>query len=606
MTAAKISCERNWEVRKLSEMENTAAVRRGGSVWRSNSSFGPFRRRLFRLRTFLGNFFYHVGSEAEYQLVRTGRLLRQLGRLLLRLLRLIFAPVEGGVARAAKEVRRDLGAPVRRVHSGFSHIRELVADERKNGAGHAAAMALRYLASGVRRYAYLGKDLLYYLLPLAAGAVFVLTVVRVLGSQFVLRVEYNDKVMGYVNQEMVYDEAIRIVQNQIVYTGHDQEWKIQPSFSLTMAEDRQLADSQMLVDAILQNSGAEIVEAVGLYVDDRFYGATTEIDQFEQAIESLKEPYAAMYPGAEIGFVQNLELREGVYLTESIEPYQQLESLLHQQVQGQRNYTVQAGDTPYTIAGANDITLADLYALNPQLENGNYLVSGMNLVIGQAVPFLQVKAVVTSVEQQPIAYEIQTEYTSNLTFGAQKVVQQGVEGQQNVTYETTYIDGQAVSKVQVGDPVVLSEPVPEVRQMGIYRAADGTIIKPGNGIMMFPIAYSGYKGMSRGYSGPLLPAHNGLDLTGYVGTPIYAAQSGIVVKAVRSNTGYGVHVEIDHGGGIHTLYGHCKALAVSVGQVVEQGDVIAYLGSTGWSTGPHCHFEVIVNGVRRDPMNYLG
>ena len=539
-------------------------------------------------------------------MVRALRLLRQLGRLGLQLLRLVFAPMGRGVTRVVRGVKEELDAPVRRAHSGFSHIRELVADERKNGLAHALGMALRYLASGIRRYAYLAKDLLYYLLPLAAGAVFVLTVVRVLGSQFVLKVEYQDKVMGYVDHESVYDEAVQIVQNQIVYTGHGQEWEINPSFSLTIAEDQELSDSQTLVDAILQSSGAEIVEAVGLYVDGQFYGATTEVEAFENAIEEIKAPYEAQYPGAQIGFVEELELRNGVYLTESIENYQELEALLHQEVQGQRSYVVQQGDTPSSIAGANDITLADLYALNPQLDNGNYMMPGMTLVIGQAVPFLQVKAVVTSVETEPIAFETQTEYTSNLAFGAQRILQDGVEGQKDVTYETTYIGGQAVSKVQVGDPVILSEPVPEIREMGIYRAADGTIIKPGNGVMMFPVDYSGYRGMSRGYSGPRLPAHNGLDLTGYTGTPIYAAQSGIVVKAVRSYSGYGIHVEIDHGGGIHTLYGHCSGLAVSVGQVVEQGDLIAYLGSTGWSTGPHCHFEVIVDGIRRDPMNYLG
>ena len=86
----------------------------------------------------------------------------------------------------------------------------------------------------------------------------------------------------------------------------------------------------------------------------------------------------------------------------------------------------------------------------------------------------------------------------------------------------------------------------------------------------------------------------------------YAAQSGVVTYAGQTRGGYGIHVILNHGGGVQTLYGHCSGLAVSVGQVVEQGQLIAYVGSTGWSTGPHCHFEVIVNGVRRDPMNYLG
>ena len=587
------------EVYKLSGMEHTVPAPQAGG-WNS-----PLRRRLFRLRTFLGELFYRIGSAAEYQVVLAGRVLRDAGGFLARCAKLLLGPTVQAGAAALRGAGEDLAAPVRRVRSGAGHIRQAMAAERENGAGAMLAAAVRYLASGVHRYGYLGKNLLYYLLPLGAGAVFVFTVAHVLGSQFALAVEYRGKVVGYVDQASVYEEAAQIVQNQLVYTGHDQEWTMNADFTMTVANGEQLSNSQMLVDAILRSSGAEITEAVGLYVNGQFYGATTMGDQLEAAIEAIKQPYREQYPGAEIGFVEDLELRHGVYLTESIRSYQDLESLLHQEVQGQRSYTVQDGDTPYDIAGRNDVTLADLYALNPQLDNGNYMMPGMELVIGQAVPFLQVKAVVTTVEREPIAYETETEYTTDLAFGVQRTLQQGVEGQKDVTYETTYVGGQVESKVQVGEPTVISEPVNEVVQMGVYLSSDGTVIKPGNGIMMFPIG-AGYKGMSRGYSGPLLPAHNGLDLRGYVGTPIYAAQSGVVVKAVRSYSGYGIHVEIDHGGGIHTLYGHCSGLAVTTGQVVNQGDLIAYVGSTGWSTGPHCHFEVIVNGVRRDPMNYLG
>ena len=90
------------------------------------------------------------------------------------------------------------------------------------------------------------------------------------------------------------------------------------------------------------------------------------------------------------------------------------------------------------------------------------------------------------------------------------------------------------------------------------------------------------------------------------GTPIYAAASGVVTYAGQTAGGYGIHVQIDHGGGVQTLYGHCSALAVSYGQYVSQGQVIAYVGSTGNSTGNHCHFEVIVNGTRVNPAPYIG
>ena len=98
--------------------------------------------------------------------------------------------------------------------------------------------------------------------------------------------------------------------------------------------------------------------------------------------------------------------------------------------------------------------------------------------------------------------------------------------------------------------------------------------------------------------------HSGLDIGGDYGLPIHAAQGGVVSHAGWIG-GYGNTVMIDHGGGIVTLYGHNESLAVDVGQYVNQGDVIAYCGSTGNSTGPHCHFEVRLDGEPVSPYNYL-
>ena len=98
--------------------------------------------------------------------------------------------------------------------------------------------------------------------------------------------------------------------------------------------------------------------------------------------------------------------------------------------------------------------------------------------------------------------------------------------------------------------------------------------------------------------------HSGIDIGVDTGTPIMAADSGVVVEADWLG-GYGYAVVIDHGNGLSTLYGHNSELAVSPGQSVQQGQGIAYAGSTGYSTGPHCHFEVRVDGSPVDPMGYL-
>ncbi|WP_119339328.1 peptidoglycan DD-metalloendopeptidase family protein [Meiothermus hypogaeus] len=99
--------------------------------------------------------------------------------------------------------------------------------------------------------------------------------------------------------------------------------------------------------------------------------------------------------------------------------------------------------------------------------------------------------------------------------------------------------------------------------------------------------------------------HTGIDLAAPTGTPIYAARAGQVDTAGWSRFGYGLHVILDHGGAQETLYGHMSRIAVRPGQWVARGDLIGYVGSTGWSTGPHLHFEVRVGGAARNPLAYL-
>ncbi len=98
--------------------------------------------------------------------------------------------------------------------------------------------------------------------------------------------------------------------------------------------------------------------------------------------------------------------------------------------------------------------------------------------------------------------------------------------------------------------------------------------------------------------------HQAIDIANHIGTPIYAADDGTIIKAGWS-TGYGNNIVIDHGNGMETRYAHLSKFDVSVGDQVVKGQQIGEMGSTGWSTGPHVHFEVIINGVKYNPLNYL-
>ena len=100
--------------------------------------------------------------------------------------------------------------------------------------------------------------------------------------------------------------------------------------------------------------------------------------------------------------------------------------------------------------------------------------------------------------------------------------------------------------------------------------------------------------------------HKGMDLEGKVGDPIHAAADGVVLRSDFDGGGYGNVVDIDHGNGYITRYGHASKLMVKVGDLVHAGDTIALVGATGHATGPHLHFEVWINGAPVNPQPYLG
>lgn len=124
-----------------------------------------------------------------------------------------------------------------------------------------------------------------------------------------------------------------------------------------------------------------------------------------------------------------------------------------------------------------------------------------------------------------------------------------------------------------------------------------------NGKLDYPTSYrtisAGYPNYSSG------KYHGGIDFPCPTGTKVCAAADGKVIAAKELNYSYGHYIIIDHGNGLTTLYAHNSKLLVGVGDYVTKGQAIAYSGSTGNSTGPHCHFEVRVNGVRVNPENYL-
>ena len=126
-----------------------------------------------------------------------------------------------------------------------------------------------------------------------------------------------------------------------------------------------------------------------------------------------------------------------------------------------------------------------------------------------------------------------------------------------------------------------------------------------------PVSNSDLKRIASGFGYRIDPVyktvkyHSGLDFAAPQGTPIYATANGVIRTASNLGTGYGNHVVINHGYGYETLYGHMFRIKVKPGQRVKRGEIIGWVGSTGKSTGPHCHYEVHKNGTKLDPVYFF-
>lgn len=143
-------------------------------------------------------------------------------------------------------------------------------------------------------------------------------------------------------------------------------------------------------------------------------------------------------------------------------------------------------------------------------------------------------------------------------------------------------------------------------ELAAYRIENGRIIKGITVPSLWPVqgrVTSEFSVRNDPFTGARV-SHKGMDIAVATGTPVAAAADGTVVIA-RWSDSFGYYVRIDHGSGIETIYGHNSALNCRAGQKVAAGQIIAYSGSTGYSTGPHVHYEVLVNGTQVNPRSYL-
>lgn len=255
-------------------------------------------------------------------------------------------------------------------------------------------------------------------------------------------------------------------------------------------------------------------------------------------------------------------------------------------------YTVQPGDCIGCIAAKFDISADVIYENNPWIKD-DMIKEGDQLDLTVRQPELTVKTVEDVTEKVAIEPAVEVQKNSVMRVGESKVIREGTQGSKNVTYRVVKENGVVVSE-QVIDQEVTKEAVSKIVVKGTK-----VVRGEGSGTFAWPVSDAS---ISSGYGSRWGRTHKGIDLTG--NKSIMAADDG-VVEFVGTKSGYGNTIVINHKNGYETLYGHLKSFNVEEGDIVEKGDVIAVMGSTGRSTGVHLHFEIHKNGSIKNPLNFL-
>jgi len=260
-------------------------------------------------------------------------------------------------------------------------------------------------------------------------------------------------------------------------------------------------------------------------------------------------------------------------------------------------YVVQPGDTPIGIAKKLDIPLELIYLKNQDhkdLINRDLIRVGDVLDLTMQQPAVTIETVERVVETIAVQYETIYEEDPTMRKGQTQTLREGVKGVKQVTFLLTKVNGLLMQEEAV-DEVVLEEPVPAIVKRGTK-----VVLGEGTGKFAWPVVNPT---VSSNYGKRWGRQHKGIDITSK-NKSILAADTGKVIYA-GFKSDYGNHIIIDHQNGYKTLYAHLSKMDVKKGDIVEKGDKIGTMGTTGRSTGVHLHFEVIVNGVSKNPRSYL-
>ena len=453
--------------------------------------------------------------------------------------------------------------------------------------------------AGGQRRSYFEEKLQLHPVAFLSGAVCIAAAAVVL-SLYTLGTEvfYDGVDLGVVSSGRAAAQTVAQLEDVTRATVGDADYTVDESLletRLGVYSRRSMVSTETLLEELGDEVG--LVEFANvLYVDGEKVVATTRSGALEDLLEQLKLGYETA-DTVNAYFVEEVDIRQEYVESSYVMNLGYIAEILNETKEGEVTYTVTSGDSYYSIAEKYGLSVEDLMKLNLGYDP-KILRVGDVLTISNAVPYLTVVNVERQRYVQDVPYQVEYTDDASMYQGEYKVTSPGVYGKADMTANVTYINGEETEREVVAS-VTLSQPVTEQQLRGTKERPTwyptGSFSWPCTGILTSRFGYRSLLGSTY---------HSGIDIGNSYGTSIYASDGGTVTYSGWMS-GYGYLIIIDHGNGYQTYYGHNSSLVASLGQKVHKGQLIARMGSTGRSTGNHCHFGIKLNGTFVNPLNYL-
>lgn len=439
-----------------------------------------------------------------------------------------------------------------------------------------------------------------------AGPAIFLTLALALTSTAVISHMYSPCVavsvdgvdMGLIQSRQLVEEAeARVESRASRILGYDYTLEQEVTFEPQIALSEEISTVSS-VETYLFDQIGEVMQTSVISVNGQVLGATDHAEELSALLDSISSAYVNENT-VSVNFVENVEVSRQYSPTDDILEISSIAEILTSNTEEQVDYVVQSGDTFSGIAYRLDMSMKELQALNPDVDIDRLQI-GQVLTVSQAVPFLSVRTIDNVTYEGAVDFEVERIPDDTMYQGNSKIITEGVEGSAIYNADVTYVNGTEQDRV-INSMEVLTEPVTQVVKYGTKERpktmATGTFRWPVSGTIT---SNYGTRYIFGSYS-----FHSGIDIATAYGTTIVAADGGKVIYSGNRGTGYGNYVVIDHENGLQSYYAHCSSLIVKAGERVYKGQAIARVGSTGNSTGNHCHFEIRKNGSSVNPYNYL-